>query len=69
LPALAGGTPLPDFSTVTPSVVHGLAARLLIGLLILHIAAALFHHFVRRDRLLARMGLGRRRASATRAAM
>jgi cytochrome b561 len=69
LPALAGGAPLPDFSTFTPFVVHGLAARLLIGLLVLHIGAALFHHFVRRDGLLARMGLGRRRASATRAAM
>ena len=68
LPALAGGAPLPDFSTFAPFVVHGLAARLLIGLLVLHIGAALFHHFVRRDGLLARMGIGRR-ASATRAAM
>jgi cytochrome b561 len=58
LPALIGGAPLPDFAHFPPLLVHSLAAKVLIGLVFLHVAAALFHQFVRRDRLLARMGLG-----------
>lgn len=58
LPALIGNAPLPDFARFPPLLVHGLAAKVLIGLFVLHVAAALFHQFVRRDRLLARMGLG-----------
>ncbi|HEV7346673.1 MAG TPA: cytochrome b/b6 domain-containing protein [Devosia sp.] len=50
--------PLPDFTLVPPFTVHGTLARLLIVLLIGHIGAALWHQFVRRDRLLARMGVG-----------
>lgn len=57
---LAGAAPLPlpDFTLAPPFTVHGLLARVLIVLLIGHIGAALWHQFVRRDRLLARMGLG-----------
>lgn len=51
--------PLPDFRQFAPRGVHGLGASLLILLSLLHIAAALYHQFVLRDRLLARMGLGR----------
>ena len=51
--------PLPDFTLAPPFTVHGLLARGLIALLIGHIGAALWHQFVRRDHLLARMGLGR----------
>ena len=51
--------PLPDFSLAPPFTVHGIVARLLIALLLAHIGAALWHQFARRDRLLARMGLGR----------
>lgn len=51
--------PLPDFSLAPPFTVHGIVARLLIALLVAHIGAAFWHQFVRRDRLLARMGLGR----------
>lgn len=58
LPALIGDAPLPDFALFPPLLVHSLAAKVLIGLAVLHVAAALFHQFVRRDRLLARMGLG-----------
>lgn len=60
-PQLLGAAPLPlpDFSQVPPMGVHGILARLLIALLIGHIGAALWHQFIRRDRLLARMGLGR----------
>ena len=50
--------PLPDFTLAPPFTVHGLLSRGLIVLLIGHIGAALWHQWVKRDRLLARMGLG-----------
>lgn len=50
---------LPDFWTYPPRVPHGIGVRVLIALLILHVGGALYHHFIRRDRLLARMGVGR----------
>ncbi len=58
---LFGGAPgpLPDFWNYLPRVPHGIGGRLLVALLVLHVGAALYHHFVRRDRLLARMGIGR----------
>lgn len=55
----AAPLPLPDFSLAPPMTVHGLVSRLLIALLLGHVGAALWHQFGRRDRLLARMGLGR----------
>lgn len=54
----AGGT-LPDFALVPPFTVHAVVSRLLLVLALGHIAAALYHQFIRRDNLLARMGLGR----------
>lgn len=54
-----GALPLPDFSAVPPYSAHGILARLLIVLMLGHIGAALYHQFIRGDRLLARMGLGR----------
>lgn len=59
LAALLSGAPLPDFAGLAPRLAHGLASKLLIGLLVLHVGAALYHQFMRRDRLLARMGIGR----------
>lgn len=58
---LFGGAPLPlpDFSLAPPMTVHGILSRVLIALLIGHIGAALWHQFFKRDRLLARMGIGR----------
>lgn len=53
------GAPLPDFRQFAPRGVHGLGASVLILLTTAHVAAALYHQFVLRDRLLARMGLGR----------
>jgi cytochrome b561 len=50
--------PLPDFTAVPPFTVHGILARLLVVLLVGHIGAALWHQFVRRDHLMARMGAG-----------
>ncbi|HQZ12798.1 MAG TPA: cytochrome b/b6 domain-containing protein [Devosia sp.] len=58
LPALLSGAPLPDFDLVPPRAAHGIFAWVLIALLVFHIGAALYHQFIRRDRLLARMGLG-----------
>lgn len=58
VPALLSGAPLPDFDGLVPRAVHGVAARLMLALLAAHIGAALYHQFVMRDRLLARMGLG-----------
>ena len=51
--------PLPDFKTFTPFYVHGTTATILIALVCVHVLAALYHQFVVKDRLLARMGLGR----------
>lgn len=48
---------LPRFEDYTPRAVHGAGALLLAGLIALHVGAALWHHFLRRDGLLARMGL------------
>ncbi len=56
----AGG-PLPEtFSTFGPRAVHGLLAKPLLALIAVHVLAALYHHFIRRDGLLRRMAFGRR---------
>lgn len=39
----------------TAFFVHGLLARALVALILLHVAAALFHYFVRKDNVLGRM--------------
>jgi cytochrome b561 len=49
---------LPDFWQFPPMLVHYAAALLLIALICGHIAAALYHQFLKRDRLLYRMGVG-----------
>ncbi|MGY6710099.1 MAG: cytochrome b [Rhizobiaceae bacterium] len=61
-PAVFGGTgaELPNFMQYPPRIPHGLGANLLIALLIAHVGAALYHHFIRRDGLLWRMWYGRR---------
>ena len=56
--AITSGAPLPDFSALIPRVAHGIMSKLLLVLLAGHVGAALYHQFVRRDRLLARMGIG-----------
>ena len=58
IPALLAGTPVPDFSALAPRLAHGLVSKALIALLVLHAGAALYHQFIRRDRLLGRMGVG-----------
>ena len=49
-----------NFDALPPRAVHGIVAKLLMLFIAMHIAAALYHQFVRRDGLLARMGFGRR---------
>jgi len=65
LPAIVfGGSvkPLPaTFDGSWMRVLHAVAAKLLMALIVLHVAAALWHHTVRRDGLLRRMGFGGRR--------
>jgi cytochrome b561 len=58
IPALLAGAPLPDFDVLVPRVAHGVMSKILIGLLVLHLGAVLYHQLIRRDRLLSRMGVG-----------
>lgn len=58
--AVLGGAALPaDFKVFTPRQIHGLLSRLAMGLIALHVVAALYHQFVLRDGLLARLSLGK----------
>ncbi|HEX8049510.1 cytochrome b [Rhizobium sp.] len=59
-PAVLGeaGTALPNFTDYPPRAPHGLGAFLLVGLLIFHAGAALYHQLVRHDGLLRRMWYG-----------
>src|SRR5690606_20515291 len=55
MPQIIAGAALPNFSLAPPAPVHGLVGRLLIVLALGHIGAALYHQFVKRDNLIARM--------------
>ncbi|MEZ5813007.1 MAG: cytochrome b [Rhizobiaceae bacterium] len=46
---------LPDFNDFAPRVPHGIGARAMVALLALHVGAALYHHFIKRDGLIWRM--------------
>lgn len=59
LDIFAGSGALPDFHDYPPRVPHGLGASLLVALLVAHVGAALYHHFIRRDGLLRSMWYGR----------
>jgi cytochrome b561 len=55
------GEPLPaDFDVYPTFLMHGTLAILLCGLIVLHVTAALWHQFLRKDGLLGRMGFGSR---------
>jgi cytochrome b561 len=54
-----GVLPLPDFVAVDKEPLHGWLAYTLLALVVVHVAAALKHHFIDRDGLLARMRPGR----------
>lgn len=49
-----------DLSMRLPARVHDLVSNVLLVLVVLHVAAALYHQFSLRDRLFARMWFGRR---------
>jgi cytochrome b561 len=59
VPTILGGGPVPDFSGLIPRIAHGIMSKLLLALFVVHLGAALYHQLVRRDHLLARMGVGR----------
>lgn len=54
----ASGPP-PDIVPILYTV-HGLSANLLLLLILVHIAAAVYHQFIRKDNLIARMWYGQR---------
>jgi cytochrome b561 len=63
LPILFGGSgvPLPQtFDELLPRKAHGVAAKIIIGLVSLHLLGALYHQVFRKDALLRRMWFGRR---------
>ena len=55
-----GGVLPEDFKSFTPRTIHGFASKVAMGLIALHVLAALYNQFVVRDGLLSRMGLGAR---------
>jgi cytochrome b561 len=56
----ASGAPLPeDFFVYPVRYLHGYIAIILIMLILLHFAAAMYHQFFRKDRLLSRMWFGK----------
>jgi len=54
------GVALPDsFDHILPRVFHGLLAKALFAMVALHLLGTLFHQFVRKDNLIARMWIGK----------
>lgn len=58
IPTILSGGPVPDFSELIPRMAHSIMSKLLLALFVVHVGAALYHQFVRHDRLMARMGVG-----------
>ena len=54
------GTLPPDLSVYTPRIAHGILTKLLAALIALHVLGALFHQFIIKDRLFARIWFGKR---------
>lgn len=55
------GDPLPkDFHEFPARIVHGLIGDILILMVLLHVAGALYHQFKLKDNLISRMSLGKR---------
>jgi cytochrome b561 len=59
VPVILSGGAIPDLSELIPRIAHGVMAKIILALFVVHLGAALYHQFVRRDHLLARMGVGR----------
>lgn len=59
--AVFGDGPMPaDFAGIPARAAHGALSLLLMALIALHVAAALWHQFIRGDGLMARMWFGPR---------
>lgn len=58
---LFGGAPgpLPGFADFAPRIPHGIGAKVLLALLVGHAGAAFFHHYIKKDATLRRIGFGR----------
>lgn len=56
----AGGAVPANLATVAPRVAHGWIAKGIAALVLLHVLGAVYHQWVRKDGLMARMGWGRR---------
>jgi cytochrome b561 len=55
------GAALPEsFNDLLPRQAHGLIAKLLVALVVLHVAAALYHQLILKDNIIARMKFGKR---------
>lgn len=61
LPAVfSGAAPYPaNFFDYLPRMGHGLTSWLLLAIIALHFGAAMFHQFIKKDNLLARMWFGK----------
>lgn len=46
---------LPDFREYPPRIPHGIGARAILALFVVHVGAALYHHIFKKDGLLRRM--------------
>lgn len=46
---------LPDFREYPPRIPHGIGARAILALFVVHVGAALYHHVFKKDGLLKRM--------------
>lgn len=49
-----------EFTHLPARTVHGIAAKVLMALIALHVTAVVYHQWIRRDGLLSRMGWGAR---------
>lgn len=58
--AVFGTGPMPESFTHPARAVHGIVSKLLLALIVLHVAAALWHQYVRRDGIMTRMWFGPR---------
>lgn len=51
-----------SFNEFKPRLAHGFIAKALIALIALHVSAAIYHHFVKKDGLLSRMWFAKKSA-------
>jgi cytochrome b561 len=59
LDAVLGHGALPeDFKVFTPRKIHGLLAKVAMGLIAIHVGAAMYHQLIVKDGLLSRMRFG-----------